>query len=439
MIPVLSKPADQVGISDLEELINSEVPESDQIEFKERLSTKGDSYDRWITHRDRIGDRARNELLEEAVAFANAYGGALLLGIGESGNSPRVAARILPIPRCADLAERLKLKFRDCVEPQIPMIEIFAVPTDGDCGVVVIRTGPSRMAPHRVNPTRKCTIRRSDRCEEMAMREIQDLTLNLSRGLERLDRRLEDRSKRFVGEFDCLKNPDYGFGIRATAAPVDDTIRFDRVHDEKHLVEPMGGVLLNYGIRQVLLGFPSSLDHWRPMMRATRSDSSANFRYRDLSRNCYREIHCDGLLELGLVSCGRTVPSPRSIGLPDDYRGDVYLIQSDWPVNMFANVARSADRVRNAASTPTSEYALDVEILLNGNYAATEYGSDQANEDIVLSGGPRTGQIRFPRYSLGDSSEIRTLLTQFEEDYWSFFGKDISSIRGPKLVIEGYP
>ena len=115
MIPVLSKPADQVGISDLKELINSEVPESDQIEFKERLSTKGNSDDRWVTHRDRIGDRARNELLEEAVAFANAYGGALLLGIGESGNSPRVAARILPIPRCADLAERLKLKFRDCV------------------------------------------------------------------------------------------------------------------------------------------------------------------------------------------------------------------------------------------------------------------------------------------------------------------------------------
>ena len=51
-------------------------PETDQIEFKEHLSTKGDSDDRWITHGDRIGDKARNELLEEAVAFANAYGGA---------------------------------------------------------------------------------------------------------------------------------------------------------------------------------------------------------------------------------------------------------------------------------------------------------------------------------------------------------------------------
>ena len=40
MIAVLSKPADQVGVSDLEQLIESEVPESDQIEFKESLPTK---------------------------------------------------------------------------------------------------------------------------------------------------------------------------------------------------------------------------------------------------------------------------------------------------------------------------------------------------------------------------------------------------------------
>ena len=142
-----------------------------------------------------------------------------------------VAAEIKPIPRCADLAERLKLVSRDCVEPQLPSIEIFAVPTDGDCGVVVIRTGRSRMAPHRVKPTRKCPIRRSDRCEEMTMREIQDLTLNLSRGLERLERQLETRSKRLEKEFERITSPDRAHGLRVTAAPVGDDIRFERVYD----------------------------------------------------------------------------------------------------------------------------------------------------------------------------------------------------------------
>ena len=268
----------------------------------------------------------------------------------------------------------------------------------------------------------------------MTMREIQDLTLNLSRGLERLERRLEERRKCFHSEFDCLESPDNGFGIRATATPVNDDIWFDRVHRVETLVDPMRTVLLNYRGWQQSLGFPSSLNYWRPMLRAARSNFRTDISSGNLALNCYREIHCDGLLEIGLVSCGRST-SPRSLGLPDSYQDDVRLIPSDWPINMFANLARWADRVRIAASAPVSEYALDIEIVLNDRYAATEYGSDRANEDIVLSGGPRTGRAQFPTYPLGDSSEIPILLKRFEEDYWSYFGRDISSDITRELVI----
>ena len=157
--------------------------------------------------RNRIGDRAKDELLEEVVAFANAYGGTLLLGVKESNAKPPVAAEITSV-RCAELAERLRNVFRDCVEPQIPRIEIFAVRTKDDCGVVVFRVGRSRMAPHRVTTTRVCPVRRSDRCEGMSMREIQDMTLNVSRGLERLEKRLSERSKCFLKEFDRLETPE---------------------------------------------------------------------------------------------------------------------------------------------------------------------------------------------------------------------------------------
>ena len=40
MIGVLSKPAHQIGISAIEELIASNVPEGEQVEFKESLSTE---------------------------------------------------------------------------------------------------------------------------------------------------------------------------------------------------------------------------------------------------------------------------------------------------------------------------------------------------------------------------------------------------------------
>ncbi len=264
MSAVLSQPADQICVSDLQELIESEVPESDQIEFKQTLPTRDGSDDRWLTHGDRIGDKARNEILQEAVAFANAYGGALLLGIGESESRPPVAAEISPIPRCADLAERLKLVFRDCVEPQIPLIEIFAVSTAGDCGVVVIRTGRSRMAPHRVTPTRKCPIRRSDRCEEMTMREIQDLTLNTSRGLERLGQRLSVRSesfKRESEEYCCFptrqfvtlppKMPSILSRVRSMGGDGHETEQVSRGTDHRHPQRAPGGVASRRALPQV--------------------------------------------------------------------------------------------------------------------------------------------------------------------------------------------
>ena len=134
MIGVLSKPAHQIGISAIEELIASNVPEGEQVEFKESLSTEKGTVEPWMEGKGKIGNQAKEVLLTEAVGFANAYGGAVLLGIRESKAKPPVAARIVPIERCTDLAERLQLVFRDCVEPQLPRIDIFAVPTEGEKG-----------------------------------------------------------------------------------------------------------------------------------------------------------------------------------------------------------------------------------------------------------------------------------------------------------------
>ena len=240
MIEVLSQPADKIGVSDIDLLITSNVSEGEQIEFKESLSTEKDSIDPWMDGEDKIGNKAKEALLTEAVGFANAYGGAVLLGIRESEARPPVAAEIVPIPRCANLAERLKLVFRDRVEPQLPRIDIFAVPTDGESGVVIIRVGRSRLAPHRVKKIRICPIRRADRCEEMSMREIQDMTLNMTRGLERLERRLSERAEHFRQEFERLTTPHDAWGIRLTAAPVGDEIWIDRVFRQVAVHQPGG-------------------------------------------------------------------------------------------------------------------------------------------------------------------------------------------------------
>ena len=158
MIELLSIPAEQINSSHIESFVALKVPEGEHIELKRSLQAKGDgSPDPWMSGENKIGDRAKNEILEEVVAFANAHGGALLLGVKESDTKPAVADQVSPVPRCGDLAERLKLVFRDCVEPPLPRIEIFSVPIKGkDEGVVIIRVGRSRLAPHRITKNRVC-------------------------------------------------------------------------------------------------------------------------------------------------------------------------------------------------------------------------------------------------------------------------------------------
>ena len=350
MISVLSKPTDQIGVADIQELIDSQVPEGQQIEFKADSLKDGDSAGTWLSGGRPIREPARNKILEETVAFTNAYGGAVVLGIAESKSKPPVAARICPIRKCAELAEQLKLVFRDCVDPQIPSLEIVAVPTDGDDGVVVIRVGKSRMAPHRVEPTGKCTIRRADRREKMTMREIQDLTLNTSRGLARMERSLADRAEIFREGFERLRSPENSHGIRVTATPVRDEIKFNRVYGHTELYRPNFEIDL-LGKCNVVRAEDHSL--WRPMLRAARADTSV---YGKQSSYSYEEITCDGIVE------------------KSSYVGDSVLALGDAVAN-FASVSIWVDNIKKFSSNPMSEYAIDVEIDVRGQDLIVTAGS----------------------------------------------------------------
>ena len=433
MIEILSKPVDRLGIGDLESVISLKVPESEQIEFKVSLSTKGHSADPWMSGEDRVGNRARDAVLEEVTAFANAFGGALLLGIRESDAKPPVAEEIVPVPRCTELSERLKLMFRDCVEPPLPLIEIVGVPVRDDCGVVVIRVGKSRLAPHRVKTKLVCPIRRQDRCERMTMREIQDMTLNVSRGLERLERRLEERVERFPEEFDKLSDPQNAFGIRMTALPVGDEIRFDRVFSQHHIIEelqePWRRVIetKSNGEHVDLHDLPHEFkpNFWRPMLRAARAEPDSNRESAKRKLSSYREIHCDGLIEWGLLSCEKSPQEEKTCPL-----------LPDWPIALLANLIAWACRVRNEAGAPMAEYAVEMEICARG--PGVKVANPGNNYRLPWPGLLAEGSTKFPRYSLGNTDEVVRLLNLFERDFWNSFGKDIGADEGV-LKIENWP
>ena len=436
MLEVLSKPIDEITIADIQSLIDEEVPEGEQIDFKRELPAAKGKIDRWMTRGDDIGDYAKREILEEVVAFANAYGGVLLIGIEESKTKPSVATKISPVPRCADLAERLKHVFRDCVDPKFVRVDIDRIlakdrcecKDECGCGVVIIRVGKSRLAPHQVRfqKTRICTIRRADRCDEMTMGEIQNMTLNVSRGLELLDKRLSERSERFQEEFSRLSNPQSALGIRLTAVPVVDEIRFDRVFQQGRIVNDLE---MSWGKAKVaeenqngqrelenttLAFWPSSWppSFWRPLLRGARATTRYDADTPDPSFLPYRfghqEIYCDGLLELGYLS------------ITDENDKSLFLLDPDWPIVMFANLAVWADHVRNQAGAPTVEYALEVETYNWGD-------AGFVGKDRYFERNPKLPNEKFPRYPLNDRDGIAELLTWFRRDFWNSMGEDFGS------------
>jgi len=418
---ILSKPAQQIELGDVHRLIASEVPETDQIEFKETLSADGRSIDPWVQGKNHIGNLAKDKLLKECVAFANTYGGALLLGIRESNANPPVATEITPLPRVADLADRLRLVFRDRVEPQLPLLEIIPILTDGTNGVVIIRVGRSRQAPHRVTKTLVCPVRRSDRCEELTMREIQDMTLNVSRGIERLERTLSQRAEQFHTQFSRLQTPDDVLALRFTAVPIADDIRFDRVFRHGGIIQQFdkSWCSVNHSNGNTLTfphGFPPN--YWRPILRGARAED-----IHDTIPTIYfgyKELHCDGLVELSFISHGT-------------YFRKEYSLSPDWPLVMFANLAVWANHIRSVAEVPTAEFAIEAEIRTLGGpvYVGNNvplFRSMVAGASLPPEVFPKLSNVKFPTYSLGSHDEISTLLELFHRDFWHALGNDAADV-----------
>jgi hypothetical protein len=197
MLAVFTKTLDLVGAADIAELAAQTWPEGYEVEFKETLPNRKGGQHPWLTGGD-IGDHARDEILSEVIAFANAQGGSVVLGIEETSDKPPRAHAVAALPRIGELARRFEDQARSCIDPPLPRLQIRPIETDGQGGgVVVFRTSPSRAAPHRLTTTRESYVRRGLSTVKMTMREIQDMTLNVARGLAGIDASFKERQSAF--------------------------------------------------------------------------------------------------------------------------------------------------------------------------------------------------------------------------------------------------
>ena len=227
------------------------------------------------------------------------------------------------------------------------------------------------------------------------------------------------------------------FGIRVTAAPQGDEIGFERVFRRgeilEGLLEPLRGVSLYEGTNKLqALDAHAELKtiFWRPKLRAARADSDAflinrgpNYNRLPPEENSYREVHCEGLVELGYVA-----------GYWSQYERNVYL-PPDLPVLLFANLLLQANRVRNFAGMPMAEFAVEVEIV--SSEAFVEAGLP--GQENRRPGRPlRIGPTKFPTYPLDDPAEIPNLIGRFYQDFFHTMGEDFDSEQY-RFKVEGLP
>jgi hypothetical protein len=396
---MFAKPLNSLTAVDIERLHLDQVRESDVVEFKQALSGKGGP-DAWHTGEGKVSDIARDKIVNELVAFANAHGGTLVLGVAETNDKPPRADRICPIPRCADLAERLSRALAETVEPPFaPFPAIVPVATDGDAGVVIFQVAASRNAPHRHRSSREAYIRRGEQAVPMTMREIQDLTLQVERGIASLEAKFEKAAHQFAE----MQRLSTGVALRATAVPLAPISV--PVPQSSTFIPPRRRFAGTLGRQKLELVLPQEFGRIRPILRGIRATG------RDATSESTIEIRETGLIEIHYLR----------VHEPDRY---LYV---GWFLGLACSALCALDEVRKQAAAPGTDYALELEVRNHMGSVATYGGSENGSWKTD------TVPVVFPRYQVSSPDKFRVLVQLIERDFWNAIGQERI---GPEIEVE---
>lgn len=413
----------EVTAVQIQDIFKSETPESIDFELKKALPAESGAADPWMSG-GRIGERAKDELTIEIVAFANTGGGTLIVGIDEDPQTKSAEPPIFPVPRCKEAAAILHQALSARVEPRVPVFECEGVVTeqDGTGGVIVMRVLESYLAPHRNTKDNSCYTRRKDRAEPMSMLEIQELTRRVARTSELVERAFSESSDSF---FDWLPadikrtHPRRGiqgihfeeqgkkfytgfWALRITAVPLR-PLSLGKLPGRSWLEDLKIETFNGPGHQGMLRPYDVDvIRQWIPRLRAVQREFKGDWLL-GLDR-----IASDGQL-YRFVLVRNTVEggSPRSLHL--------MMSQVIWNV---ASVVRMVDIIRAQASRPTQDFALEIEFGCSDSMRMDAYVG------FVPSGLKNlpVGQTILPRYEIGSRDGFNELLTTVDGDFWNMGG-----------------
>lgn len=406
MLGIFTKPLELIGSHDVAELCDKKWPEGYTVEYKKTLPHKSGGSDSWLAGADKIGDFARDQILEEVIAFANAEGGTVIVGISETKEKPPRADAIEPLARVGELETRFADAARSCIEPALPGLRMRAVETEPGKGVLILRVGPSRAAPHRLKTTRECYVRHDTSTIKMTMREIQNMSLNVARGMEQVYATFAERKQRF---HDTLSNPGSGrlAAIRATAVPLVQIPDPGRIMDTPGVLAPLREFTFCVSGRTLKtdLFSPRFDSRERPIVRGLmRTVTTDMIRFRE-------EVYQSGLVDVWFGTP------------PTEKGGQRYLTWLHMDVLGAASLAMwQSAAIRSVVGMPEAEYSLEVELTDSGG------GSEKKIYESALHDYGRGGHevpsvpIELPRIPFGDESSFEAVINTLDVDIFDALG-----------------
>jgi len=246
----------------------------------------------------------------------------------------------------------------------------------------------------------------------MSMREIQDLTFSVARGIADVDRKLRDLQQRFHTECNLDQVPanTARLALNVRAIPASADLFVERVHNVDAIAPHAKTFTLTFDNRNQHsiqpLYRPSA---YRPVLRGTRAANG-------------RDGFAFSLLLLcnGSLSFIHRFDNPNPAPPTDSDRS--HRLYPSWLISLVLNTADTADRFRAFAGASTVEYALELEVVSQPEGVPVVALGAQTFRDEL--GRLPAGATVFPRYSLWGPDTRAAWLQLFWRDFWNAAGVD---------------
>ncbi|NQE53896.1 hypothetical protein C5S29_09910 [ANME-1 cluster archaeon GoMg3.2] len=179
---IFVKPINEIEFEDVKAFCDEQIEENSRLEYKKLFSSKDEN----------------KQIAKEISAFANTYGGIILVGVGEKDRKPK-----LPIDGM-DYAKGLNEKvtsiaLKNIYPPVFPEIKVCRFGDDLEKAVVVIRVQESDETPHTVENTTGIYVRVDSQNDPQRARyeEIEWLINRREKAVENRERLLRRAEERF--------------------------------------------------------------------------------------------------------------------------------------------------------------------------------------------------------------------------------------------------